>query len=167
MKTFLGILDIVAYGTTVIVIIAFLVGIYRWLTGISPALWRLGKGLADRKIAVFANGDDFNSIKNLLIDSKLFKEKNVAQITRNELKKAEKYSLFLAHWNSISSHLDAILSEKKDGTALLIYAPQEEGFIPQKDITKINQHRNVIVVNFRGRLLNDIMISLITTSYEK
>jgi hypothetical protein len=59
------------------------------------------------------------------------------------------------------------LSEKKDGTALLIYAPQEEGFISKEDIAKINQHRNAIVVNFRGRLLNDIMISLITTSYEK
>ena len=67
----------------------------------------------------------------------------------------------------MASHLDSILSEKKDGTALLIYAPQEEGFISKEDIAKINQHRNVIVVNFRGRLLNDIMISLITTSYEK
>jgi hypothetical protein len=62
--------------------------------------------------------------------------------------------------------LNAILSAKKDGTALLIYAPQEEGFIPKEDIAKINQHRNVIVVNFRGRLLNDIVTSLITTSYE-
>ncbi|MDP2938742.1 MAG: hypothetical protein Q8O13_01495 [Candidatus Omnitrophota bacterium] len=167
MKTFLGILDVIGYGTTVVVVIAFLAGIYRWIAGISPALWRLGKGLADRKIAVFADGDDFNSIRDLLIDSNLFKGKNISQITKNEIKKAGQYSLFLAHWKSISSHLDGILSEKKDGTALLIYAPQEEGFIPKEDIARINQHRNVIVVNFRGRLLNDIMISLITTSYER
>lgn len=167
MKTFLGILDVIGYGTTVVVIIAFFVGIYRWFAGISPALLRLGKGLASRKIAVFADTDNFNPIRNLLIDSKLFKEKNIIQITKNEIKKAEKYSLFLAHWKSIASHLDSILSEKKDGTALLIYAPQEEGFIPQEDIAKINQHRNVVLVNFRGLLLNDIMISLITTSYEK
>ena len=136
------------------------------MAGISPALWRLGKGLACRKIAVFAEANNFNSLKNLLIDSNLFKEKNIIQIATNELKKAEKYSLFLAHWKSIASHLDSILSVKKDGTALLIYAPQEEGFISKEAIAKINEHRNVLVVNFRGRLLNDIVLSLITTSYE-
>jgi hypothetical protein len=166
MKTFLGILDIIGYGTTIIVVIAVLVGIYQWITGISPALWRLGSGLAGRKIAVFAEGTDFSSLKSLLIDSKLFNEKNIVHITNNELRKAEKYSLFLVHWKSVSSHLDTILSQKKDGTALLIYAPQEEGFIQKEDIAKINQHRNVILVNFRGRLLNDIVTSLITTSYD-
>ena len=167
MEIFLRILDVIGYVTTVIVVVAFVVGIYKWIAGISPVLWRLGKGLAGRRIAIFAEGDNFSSIRNLLLDSKLFSEKNVVQITKHELRKAERYSLFLAHWKSISSQLDAILSAKKDGTALLIYAPQEEGFIPKEDIAKINQHRNVIVVNFRGRLLNDIVTSLITTSYEK
>ena len=167
MDTFLGILDFIGYGTTIIVVIAFMAGIYQWVDGIAPALWRLGKGLAGRKIALFAKGDDFNSLKSLLIDSKLFNAKNVVQITTNELRKSEKYSLFLAHWKSISSDLDTILTGKKDDTALIIYAPQEEGFIPKEDIAKINKHRNVIVVNFRGRLLNDIVTSLITTSYEK
>ena len=148
MKNFLEILNIIEYGTTVLVIIAAIKGFCRWIAGISPALWRLGKGLADRKIAVFANGDDFQSLKNLLVDSKLFKERNIEQITRNEVKKAEKYSLFLAHWKSIASYLDAILSEKKDDTALLVYAPQEEGPVPQGDIVKINQHRNVVYSEF-------------------
>jgi len=167
MKNFLHVLDIIGYGTTIIVVIASLVSIYQWCVGITPALMRLGKGLAVRKIALFASGDDFNSLRDLLIDSKLFNEKNIVQITKDQLRKAEQYSLFLAHWKSISSHLDSILSEKKDGTALIIYAPQEEGFISIEDIAKINRHRNVIVVNFRGRLLNDIVSSLITTSYEK
>lgn len=166
METFLYVLDFIGYGTTIIVVIAFLIGIYQWIAGISPALWRLGRGLAGREIAVFAEGNDFTSLKSLLTDSKLFNERNIIHITKNELQKAEKYTLFLAHWKSISSHLDTILDQKKDGTALLIYAPQEEGFIQKEDIAKINQHRNVILVNFRGRLLNDIVTSLITTSYE-
>ena len=164
MEHLLKILNILGYGSTVIVIIAVIVGIYRWCTGISPALIRLGKGLASRKIAVFAENDDFSSLKSLLVDSKLFKDNNVTQITKNELKKAEDFSLFLAHWKTISSYLDKILSAKKDGTALIIYAPQEEGFVPSESIEVINKHRNVILVNFRGRLLNDIVTSLITTS---
>lgn len=167
METIIKILDIIGYGTTCIVVVAFLAGIYKWVTGISPALWRLGKGLASRKIAVVAESDGFTSLKNLLIDSNLFKERNIIQVTGKELKKAANYTLLLAHWGSISSHLDSILSDKRDETALLIYAPQEEGLIPREELGKINQHRNVIVVNFRGRLLNDIVTSLITTSYEK
>lgn len=167
MDYFLKILSYFGYGSTIIVIIAVIVKMYRWCKGISPALLRLGKGLASRKVAVFAESDDFNSLKSLLVDSKLFKDNNVTQITRNELKKAEDISLFLAHWKAISSYLVNILSVKKDGTALIIYAPQEEGIIPSESIKEINKHRNVVLVNFRGRLLNDIVTSLITTSYQK
>ncbi len=164
MDCFLKMLNLLGYWSTLIVIIAVIVEIYRWCKGISPALLRLGKGLASRKIAVFAENDNFSSLKSLLVDSKLFKDKNVTQITRKELRKAEDFSLFLAHWKTISSYLDIILSAKKDGTALIIYAPQEEGFVPSESIEEINKHRNVILVNFRGRLLNDIVTSLITTS---
>ena len=31
----------------------------------------------------------------------------------------------------------------------------------------LDKKRNVVVNNFRGRLLNDIVVSMITTSYEK
>ncbi len=167
METFIKILNVVGYVTTLIVIIAFFAGIYKWVTGISPALWRLGKGLASRKIAVVADVDGFTSLKSLLIDSNLFKERNIIQITTRELKKAANYTLLLLHWKSVSPHLNTILSDKKDETALLIYAPQEEGLISREDLGRINQHRNVIVVNFRGRLLNDIVTSLITTSCKK
>ncbi len=164
MDCFLKMLNFLGYWSTLIVVIAVIVGIYRWCKGISPALLRLGKGLANRKIAVFAENDNFSSLKSLLVDSKLFNANNVTQITRKELRKAEDFSLFLAHWKDISSDLEIILSAKKDGTALIIYAPQEEGFVPSESIEEINKHRNVILVNFRGRLLNDIVTSLITTS---
>jgi len=54
----------------------------------------------------------------------------------------------------------------KDKTALIIYAPQELGFISKESMAKLNQKRNVMVTNFRGRLLNDITTSIITTSYK-
>lgn len=167
METFLIILKCVGYVSTGIVVVATIRGFYRWVVGISPALSRLGKGLANRKIAIFANGDDFISLKSVLIDSNLFKKDNVIQITAGDIKKSENISLFLLHWKSFNSHLDSILTCKKDGTALIVYAPQEEGFLSPADIKKINQHRNTILVNMRGRLLNDITTSLITTSYEK
>ena len=104
----------------------------------------------------------------MLIDSKIFKGKNILQVNKNDLKKAEKETLFLVHWKDYQDEIDDILAIKKDSTALIVYAPQNEGRIePADKMEKINYHRNTIVVNFRGRLLSDILISLITTSYEK
>ena len=167
MDEFFKILDTLGNISTGIVIVAFIISLYKWIVGISPALWRLGKGLASRKIAVFANADDFNSLRSLLIDSNLFKEKNICQVTEKECKKAEGYSVFLVHWKSASGYFDQILTYKRDATSLIVYAPQAEGLLPTDDVTKINHHRNAILVNMRGRLLNDIVASLITTSYEK
>ena len=55
---------------------------------------------------------------------------------------------------------------KNDSTALIVYAPVEFGDIPQKRMRQIGERRNVTVTNFRGRLLNDIVVSMITTSYD-
>ena len=63
--------------------------------------------------------------------------------------------------------IDNILKIKDDSDALIIYAPQEEGLIDRSILEKINLERNSIVVNFRGRLLNDILTCMITTSYVK
>ncbi len=128
------------------------------------AVWhRLGKGLAKRKIAIFAE-DEFEPLKAILTDSKLFKEKNIVQIARNEIGKEERCSLLLVHYKPFAKHMEEILQRKKDSTALIVYAPSEEGRLEQEVMNNINARRNSLIVNFRGRLLNDVFISMITTS---
>jgi hypothetical protein len=143
----------------VIVIIALVI------RGVFPVWFRLGLGLSNRKIAVFAH-TEFDAIKNMLVDSNLFREKNIIRIDKKEIKKAHSFSLLLVHWKPFESEMKDILSLKKDNAALIIYAPQAEGFIDKDMVEKINLERNAIIVNFRGRLLNDILTSMITTSYE-
>ncbi len=152
--------------STILIIMGGIYAIYLFLAGISPVLMRLGKGLSKRKIAIFADTDNFTNLKALLVDSKIFKEKNISHIDKNSLKKAEDITLMLIHWKSFEDKLDKILEIKKDSDALIIYAPQEDGRIDDQDMQKINEHRNTIIVNFRGRLLNDILVSMITTSYK-
>jgi hypothetical protein len=161
------ILNFIGWASALVLLVVFIYDISTLGSGISPVLWRLGKGLACRKIAVFAEGDDFNSLKSLLVDSNLFKGKNIFQITKKEIKKAEGYNLFVMHWKSAKENLADILHSKIDSTALIIYAPQDEGILNRDELVEINRHRNTILVNFRGRLLNDIIGSLITTSFEK
>jgi len=168
MDEFINILNFVGYLSTFIVIIVFITGMVLWFKGILPVLFRLGKGLSKRKIAIFAKSDNLTSLKSLLLDSELFSEKNIVKITSNDdIGKAEESTLFLIFWHDWGKKdIDEILNKKTDKTALVIYAPQDKGFISKEDFKKINKERNVSIANLRGRLLNDIVSSLITTSYE-
>lgn len=158
---------IVGGVSTVIMVGTVLYSLYLVMRGIIPVWYRLGKGLARRNIAIFADADEFNGLKDALVDSKIFRAKNIHQITNSSINKAENYTVFLVYWSQYKDRINEILNSKKDSTALVIYAPQNEGRIEPSDMDAINSHRNSIVVNFRGRLINDILVSLITTVYGK
>jgi hypothetical protein len=153
--------------STVLMIGGFVYAACLIIKGIFPVWYRLGMGLSKRKIAIFAFSE-FESLKSLLVDSKIFEEKNILRINKNDLRKAEKETLFLVHWKDYQEKMNEILDIKKDSTALIVYAPQSEGRIENQEmLDKINSHRNSVIVNFRGRLLNDILTCLITTSYDR
>ncbi len=139
-----------------------------WADGILPALLRLGNGLAKRKIALFAKGDNASSLRNLLMDSKLFKAKNICEISKREdIGRAESATVFLVFWPDWTADLPEILRSKPDECALIVYAPYDKGRIPDAEMRDLDDKRHTAVTNFRGRLLNDIVASMITTSYEK
>ena len=163
-----AVLDIVGYVSTVIVVAGALYAGYLVLSGFVPVLIRLGNGLTKRKIAIFAKGDALSSLTALFEDSDLFDVKNVVPITDvHDIGRAEKASIFLVHWPDWTDCIPQILSRKGDRTALIIYAPQGRGFVPNEVIAELEKHRNVVLANLRGRLLNDVVTSLITTGYEK
>lgn len=160
-------LGVIGTIETAILVIGIVWAIVFWVRGIFPALLRLGNGLAKRKIALFAKGDNVASLRHLLIDSKLFKEGNISEITRTEdLGRAEKATMYLVWWADWSADIDKILQRKPDRCALIVYAPYDQGRIPDDWMKLLDGHRHTAVTNFRGRLLNDIVASMITTSYE-
>lgn len=131
--------------------------------GVFHVLLQLGRGLSKRKIAVFAD-EQFDDLKEILVDSQLFQEKNIIQIRRSSIKKAKDISLLLVHWQFSKDFLKEILAEKKDEDALIVYAPQDgDGRIDDVTLKMINNNRNAIIVNFRGRLLNDVFNCMVTT----
>jgi len=145
-----------------------LLGVVMWIRGIAPVLWRLGRGLAKRQIVIFASADNLGSLKNLLLDSRLFSPRNIVEITSSaDIQRAASGTLFLVHWPDFSASIDHILDLKTDGSALIIYAPRDQGLIPEPVMARIGNRRNTSVTNFRGRLMNDIVTAMITTSYDK
>lgn len=168
MDTFKEILAVVGAIETILLLFGLMWAISLWIRGISPALLRLGNGLAKRKIAIFAKNDNLSSLKKLLIDSKLFNEKNICEITKkDDIGIAEQTTLYLVFWHDWAECIDDILRKKPDACALIVYAPRNLGPIPEEQMKNLDGHRHTAVTNFRGRLLNDIVTAMITTSYEK
>ncbi|MBV9159910.1 MAG: hypothetical protein JO019_04935 [Candidatus Kaiserbacteria bacterium] len=170
LDTILEVLNVLGYISTVIVILSAIVATVLCFRGFVPVLIRLGNGLWKRKIAIIAKGDALIGLENMLHDSKLFNRTNILKIpSESDLGIAEQASLFLVYWPDWKDNddMEKILAHKEDSTALIVYAPQEHGFIPQPVMHALEKKRNVVVNNFRGRLLNDIVVSMITTGYEK
>jgi len=168
METLLTVLNYLGYGATILVLITTVLAVVAWFKGILPALVRLGNGLAKRKIAIFAKSDTLSSLTSLLTDSGLILSQNITHITKeDDFGKAEGSTLFLVYWPDWKDKIIEIKNKKLDGEALVIYAPYAEGRIPDDVMAQLDKGRNVAVVNFRGRLLNDIVTAMITTGYTK
>ncbi len=148
---------------TVVWLSVLLYTIHLVIKGVLPVLYRLGISLSKKKIAIFAESGDFNNLKNILTDSRLFKEKNILHIDKKSRRRAEAASLLLLHWKSCQGDFDTILNRKKDTQDFIVYAPTEDGRIDDASMKKISEHRSVIVVNFRGRLINDVLVCMMTS----
>lgn len=134
-----------------------------WALGITPPLIRLGLGLRNRKIAVISSVENFRGLKECLVDSKLFRECNIVNLGTDNLEKGRKFSLLLVDWSSTKEAIEQIVTVREsDQTPLIIYA--KPATIPNDIMSSIADRPNTVVVNFRGRLLNDIITSLITTA---
>lgn len=74
--------------STIVLMLGSAVSFVLVIKGIIPVWVLLGRGLIKRKIAVFALSE-FASLRSMLVDSSLFREKNIVQIQKNEVAVAE------------------------------------------------------------------------------
>lgn len=133
--------------------------------GISPLVFRIGKALWRRKIAIIGNEQAFSSLKGCISDSGIFHDKNIIHILLDNLDKIKEQSLLLVDWETSGDQIDQIFQNRKNHqTAVIIFA--KAGSIPPEKMSEVASKSNTVVVNAKGRLLNDILTSLITTSFE-
>jgi hypothetical protein len=148
--------------TTSFAILSFAYLFFLILKGILPVWYRLGLGLAKRSIAIFAECS-YEELRSLLVDSKIFRNKKIIRVGPNEIKSAAKTNVFLISWDDMGGKIDEILNEARDDTAVIVYAKPQD--IDPDSMKKINALRNAVVVNLRGRLLNDILTTMITSGF--
>jgi hypothetical protein len=147
----------------------FVIGIfYRIITmfiGVTPIVLRLGFALWGREVAIFSSEEAFKDLESSLLDSKIFKNKNIIHIRPNNIEKSKKKTIFLVDWDSFGDKIEQVFNSREDEqTPVIIYAKPQS--IALEKMNDIANRPNTVVVNFKGRLLNDILTSLITTSYE-
>ena len=133
--------------------------------GISPLVFRIGKALWRRKVAIIGSAEAYSSLKECITDTDIFKKENVIHISIGNIDKAKDYTLLIVDWDTSSNQIDHIFSVRRNhNTAVIIFA--KAGSIPHEKMSEIANKSNTVVVNFKGRLLNDILNSLITTSFD-
>lgn len=156
------------FAAVAIILITFIF----WVLGITPLLWRLGLGRWVRKIAIAATNEVYTNLRTDLVNSGIFRTGNIEQISKEHLSKAKEHSLILVHYQSFDEiQISQMLNDKKSSSGMIFYFPEYDPAtgrkISDKMLKAIGEKENTTVVNFRGRLLNDLITTLITTSYEK
>ncbi len=171
MTTFRLILEIIGGIFTIVSVAIILSAIVGWIIGVYPLFLRLGFGRWSRKIMIAGSDEKFNSLKSDLVATGVFRDKNISQISKQNLAKLKDCNLVLVHYQSFSENeIKTILSNKKAGAGFVFYFPEfcsPNHVIPKEIVDLINNEQFTTVVNMRGRLINDLLVMLLSTSYEK
>lgn len=167
VKTFLEVVGLITTAVSILVVLATVTG---WAFGIAPLMYRLGLGRWSRKINIAAEGTAYSSLETDLIDSGVFRKSNIQSVSKTTLSKVKDANLILVDYASFTEdEIKTIISNKKSSAGMVVYFPDfsPTNRIPE-DISKlINNEPHSVLANFRGRLINDILVTLLSTSYEK
>jgi len=156
----------------VITVVGFLATAVSWAFGLATPVWRLGLGLRRRKIGIAADTENFSTLKTDLVSSGIFRENNIKHITKGHLATVKNHSLVIVHYKSFCAEdIKQMLGDKESTCGMVFYFPEFDpaagNRISNDMFQEIVRRENTTVVNFRGRLLNDIINTIITTSYQK
>lgn len=160
------IFELIGYAIQGIFFASGVVFVLLSILGLRKPLWRFGMGVAWRKVFIVADGDSRNEIKNDLVRSGIIKERNIKTKTKGELGDLKGARLLILEYEYLKKEkvLETV-SQKAPDCGVLVYA--EFGTIPNDVLNELNLFQHVSVVNFRGRLVNETLLLLISTSFTR
>lgn len=134
-----------------------------FLRGVLKPLWRLGLGLARKKVVIVASQTSADSLFSLVSDSRVFSDKNVIKVTsREDSEDIRKGDVVLYKYSDSQFSLKDVMEKKADSAAVVVYAKPRE-ITEQSEWDLLDEYRNVSVCNLKGRLLNDLLTLMMTT----
>ena len=151
--------------TVVFAVIGIIYRVVCSALGVTPLIFIIGKAIWHRKVAIIGSSEAFSSLIDCITDTNIFRRNNVIHIPTDNIEKVKEYTILLVDWDTSGNQIDQIfIARKNHNTAVIIFA--KAGSITHEKMAEIANRSNTVVVNFKGRLLNDILNSLITTSFD-
>jgi hypothetical protein len=157
------VVEITGWLIVLFAILAAIGTFIAFLRGVLKPLWRLGLGLARKKVVIVASQTNADSLFNLVSDSKVFSEKNIIKVTsREDSEDIRKGDVVLYKYSDSQFSLKDVMVKKADSAAVVVYAKPRE-ITEQSEWDLLDEYRNVSVCNLKGRLLNDLITLMMTT----
>jgi hypothetical protein len=163
LNTFLGCL----FGFILSYVLLIISALIIWAQGAIKPLYRLGFGLSKRSISILADGRTYNEIATDLKNTKIFKDKLIERLAKpTDISRKDLVIISPSFFDGQSQEdvnealLECIKNQKETSSALLIYTVI---WLDNNVKDAINKESNTILVNMRGRLVNDVLATLMTT----
>lgn len=135
-------------------------------TRVGKALVRFGLALHAKKIMVVADAADYSDIKEDLCDSGLIKKENIQLISDKHLAKAKETLLLVVVYGYLDeSAFESVVKGKDARCGLIVYCPPEKGRIREDEMQLLSKTNFTALCNFRGRLVNDVLLMMLSTSF--
>lgn len=161
-------LGVIGTLATLFLIISGIITFVGWNLGIWPLMKRFGLGRWYRKVLIVGKESETKSLRRDLEDSGVFRKSNIDEVDGRNLADIKQASLILLdYWSLTEGQVSTALANKQKQAGLVVYSPMGKGRIPDEISATINNEPFTTLVQMRGRLVNDLLITLISTSYDK
>jgi hypothetical protein len=154
-------------------VLGFIWGLYKWFTDSWPLFLRLNHPKT-KKIAIHSNdGSGIRKIRLSLKSSGLYAEKNIQSVSFSDAVSIKDSDVHLIDWESLrltekpDEWLMNLLKNqrKSEKCAAIVYAPDKR--LPDDLYADIAEMPNVSVCNQRGRMTNDLLVSILVADASK
>lgn len=137
-------------------------------TRLGKAAWRFGLALYGKKIMIVANDEDFRDLKEDISDSGLIKSRNIQRISEKQLAKTKNALLLIIVYGYLDKDdFKSVVTRKSARCGLIIHCPPEKGRIKDDEMDLLSNTAFTTLCNFRGRLVNEVLITMLSTSFKK
>lgn len=144
---------------------AFAIGAFSRL---GKAAWRFGLALYGKKIMIVASDEDYCDLEEDLSDSGLIKRKNIQRVSGKHISKVKDALLLIVVYGYLDKDgFRQIINGKSSRCGLIVHCPPEKGRIDDEEMRLLSKTAFTALCNFRGRLVNDVLLMMLSTSFKK
>lgn len=162
------ILDNISRIALLLSIVLLAVVVISSVTRLGRAAFRFGLALSYKQISIVSDSEAYEELKQDLADSGLIKGKNIVRISKSHLPKTMKARLILVvHGYLDIEQLKQVFSNRGPQCGLILYCPPEKERLNESEMQLLNSCPFSVLCNFRGRMVNDVLLMMLSTSFTK